>query len=141
MDYNYILTKTASYYNITKDILLSRSRFKPIPDAKLIVMTYLYQNTKLSDIEIGKIVNVDRTTVCNRLKENRLKYDLDFKKDYDYICIQFDRYKQYQDFINTKQYSVKVLINKLIEIEDILNQLNINNEKRKTKFRITKTNR
>jgi chromosomal replication initiator protein len=64
-----ILEETSTYFGLTRDDLLSKSRSRPLTTARHVAMYLLRELTGLSLIKIGDEFNRDHTTVLHGIKK------------------------------------------------------------------------
>jgi chromosomal replication initiator protein len=60
-----VVLKVCDIYGITLDKLMTRTRFKPIPEARHICMFIMRRQFKWGFIKIGEYFNLDHTTVIH----------------------------------------------------------------------------
>jgi chromosomal replication initiator protein len=77
-----VINRVCDHFEITKIQLRSKSRIRKFVMAREVIMYVLDQTTKLSDYDIGKLVNRHRTNViANRIKINKyLEVDNEYKE-------------------------------------------------------------
>jgi len=64
-----ILDRTAAYFGLTREDLISKSRSRPLTTARHVAMYLTRENTGLSLIKIGETFNRDHSTVMHGISK------------------------------------------------------------------------
>lgn len=82
INFDMIVETTAEYYNISPDVIFSKSRVRDVADARQIIMYLSQKLTNLSSTVIGKKLNRSHTTVLHGIQqvEDRVNFTKDLRE-------------------------------------------------------------
>ena len=93
VNFDMIVDATAEYYNLSPDVIFTKSRVRDIADARQIIMYLSHDMTGLSSSAIGAKLNRRHATVLHGISaiEDRIKYAKDFQEAITSIRMEINR--------------------------------------------------
>jgi hypothetical protein len=82
--YELYVNLTAKYFNLSLDDLKSKKRNDNLVSARRFLTAYLFEYHKLSDTNIGLLINKDRTTLIHNYQTHKNYIDTERKYKQDY---------------------------------------------------------
>ncbi|MCH5235474.1 MAG: chromosomal replication initiator protein DnaA [Muribaculaceae bacterium] len=82
INFDMIVEATAEFYNISPDVIFSKSRVRDVADARQIIMYLCHKLTSLSSSAIGQKLNRSHTTVLHGISavEDRVNFTKDLQE-------------------------------------------------------------
>lgn len=123
VEFDLLLNVVEELTELKKEDILSKRRFRPLADARVMCSILLKKyNQALRTSEIGKMLNINHTSVCHH--KNRHENVLLKDKDYQYKFNEIDLVYQQKLVLVSKNFK-ESLINKRRRLEKMISDIDL----------------